>query len=135
LLKEIDMVRKFSRKREAILAAIRSTDIHPSAEWVHARLVTDYPGLSLGTVYRNIAMFRDEGDIISVGVVNGEERFDGNTMPHAHFICNKCGRVIDIPSAGIDSQLDRAVSEACGVKVFRHELTFRGLCGDCGGEE
>jgi Fur family peroxide stress response transcriptional regulator len=125
------MVRKYSRKREAILNAIRSTDTHPSAEWVYARLRPEYPDLSLGTVYRNIAMFRDEGDILSVGVVNGEERFDGNTEPHAHFICSCCGRVIDIPAAGIDSQLDRAVSEACGVRVFRHEITFRGLCGDC----
>ena len=51
------MVRKqnFSRKRQAILEVLRSTKIHPTAEWVHQTLKSDYPDLSLGTVYRNLA--------------------------------------------------------------------------------
>ncbi len=126
------MVRKFSRKREAILSAIRSTDTHPSADWICAKLRPEYPDLSLGTVYRNIAMFLEDGEIVSVGVVNGEERFDGITAPHSHFICNKCGKIIDVRMAGLDDKMDEAVGDACGVKVFRHELTFRGFCGDCG---
>lgn len=64
----------YSRKREAILSAICSTDIHPTADWIYQKLKPIYPDLSLGTVYRNIARFKEDGLIISVGVVEGQER-------------------------------------------------------------
>lgn len=60
------------------------------------RLKPDIPDLSLGTVYRNLALFREEGKAMSVATVAGQERFDGRTHPHAHFICEKCGRVDDV---------------------------------------
>lgn len=74
-------VRKHSRKRDAILACLRSTTCHPTAEWVYQQLKPAIPDLSLGTVYRNLSMFKDEGLVISVGTVGGLERFDGNTSP------------------------------------------------------
>ena len=52
---------KRSRKRDAILACVRSTTAHPTADWVYARLKPEIPDLSLGTVYRNLAMFKREG--------------------------------------------------------------------------
>ena len=63
--------RKYSRKREAILETIRSTKCHPTAQWVYEQLKPRIPDLSLGTVYRNISLFRQEGKLVSVGVVNG----------------------------------------------------------------
>ena len=83
-------IRKRSRKRDAILACVRATTCHPSAEWVYQRLKPTIPDLSLGTVYRNLSMFKDEGLVISVGTVGGLERFDGNTKPHTHFVCARC---------------------------------------------
>ena len=53
--------RKFSRKRAAILEALRGTHEHPSAEMLYARLKSEFPDLSLGTVYRNLAMFVADG--------------------------------------------------------------------------
>ena len=61
----------YSRKREAILQAVRSTTLHPSAEWVYRELKPVFPDLSLGTVYRNLAQFKVDGVIVSVGTVNG----------------------------------------------------------------
>ena len=72
---------KHFRKRDAILSYLRSTDVHPSADMVYAHLKPEIPDLSLGTVYRNLSMFRQQGTIASVGTVNGVERFDGNTNP------------------------------------------------------
>ena len=34
---------RYSRKREAILNAIQSTDCHPSAEWVYQTLKPTHP--------------------------------------------------------------------------------------------
>ena len=78
---------KHFRRRDAVLTCLRGTDVHPSAEWVHSQLKADYPDISLGTVYRNLAYFKDQGTIVSLGTVKGVERFDGNTTPHVHFIC------------------------------------------------
>ena len=66
------------RKRNAILAYLKETKEHPSAEMVFTHLKPEIPDLSLGTVYRNLTKFREQGDIISLGAVNGVERFDGN---------------------------------------------------------
>jgi len=124
-------MKKYSRKREAILEKIRSTDTHPSAEWIYSSLKSEIPDLSLGTVYRNIAEFLREGLIISVGVVNGQERYDGTTNQHNHFICDECGSIIDIPYPVSLESIDQSVSETCGVKVMRHDLSFHGLCPNC----
>ena len=88
---------RYSQKRADILAAIQGTDCHPSAEWVYQQLKPSHPGLSLGTVYRNLIFFRQQGLIQSVGVVGGQERFDGTLTPHSHFVCDCCGSVLDLP--------------------------------------
>ena len=122
---------RYSKKREAILAAIRGTHCHPSAEWVYQTLKPDHPDLRLGTVYRNLVFFQKMGAIQSVGVVNGQERFDGDTSPHSHFVCNGCGAVLDLNQLKLNAQLDREISTQYGLAVERHELTFYGLCQAC----
>ena len=123
--------KRYSKKREAILAAIRGTTCHPSAEWVYQTLKPQHPDLSLGTVYRNLILFRESGVIQSVGVVNGQERFDGVTAPHSHFVCGRCGAVLDLPGIGPGEDVDLAVSQQYGLTVDRHELIFHGTCQSC----
>ena len=122
---------RYSKKRADILAAIQGTDCHPSAEWVYQQLKPSHPGLSLGTVYRNLIFFRQQGLIQSVGVVGGQERFDGTLTPHSHFVCDSCGSVLDLPGIHPDGDLDQTVSRQYGLSVQRHELTFHGLCQSC----
>ncbi|HEX2985440.1 MAG TPA: transcriptional repressor [Caproiciproducens sp.] len=121
----------FSKKREAILAAIRSTTSHPTAEWVYQTLKPSYPDLSLGTVYRNIAQFKKDGIIISVGVVNGQERYDGNVKPHTHFVCHNCNAVIDIPGEYVGETAAAEISEKYHIRVDSGEVLFHGLCREC----
>lgn len=126
---------RYSKKREAILAAIRTTTCHPSAEWVYQQLKPRHPDLSLGTVYRNLSFFQKHGLIQSVGVVQGQERFDGIVAPHSHFICNCCGSVLDLPAIEPGGDLDQAVSQQYKLAVQRHELTFYGLCSSCANQQ
>jgi len=123
-------IRNYSKKREAILAKLRSTTSHPTAEWVYRELKGEYPDLSLGTVYRNIGLFREEGEIISVGTVAGQERFDGDTSPHGHFVCVVCRAVIDIvvPEAQPETT---AQLKQIGFQVDRIDLTAYGTCSTC----
>ncbi len=127
----MERTQKHFRKRDAILACLRSTDIHPSADWVHAQLRPQIPDLSLGTVYRNLAYFKEQGEIISLGAVNGVERFDGNTHPHVHFICTCCGGVLDLPGIAVPQELTQAASMESGGTVTNCQLSFTGQCAEC----
>jgi Fur family peroxide stress response transcriptional regulator len=122
---------KHFRKRDAILQCVRSTQVHPSAEWVYETVRAQIPDISLATVYRNLSLFKDQGLIVSLGTVNGIERFDGNTAPHVHFICTGCGAVVDLPEIQVPGELTSAAARASGGRVGSCQLTFTGLCNDC----
>ena len=122
---------KHFRKRDAILNCLRQTTVHPSAEWVHAKLKPEIPDLSLGTVYRNLALFKQQGLITSLGTVNGVERFDGNIDPHVHFICSGCDAVIDLPEVQVPEALNSSAEQSVGGTVSSCQLTFTGKCKTC----
>ena len=123
---------KHFKKRDAVLNCLRSTTSHPSAEWVHAQLKPEFPDISLGTVYRNLSMFKQQGIIASIGTVRGVERFDANTQPHVHFICSSCDAVIDLPQMVIPAELAETASRCSGGHAETCQLSFTGTCRECG---
>ena len=95
-------------------------------------LKPDYPDLSLGTVYRNLSLFAEEGNAMSVGVFRGQERFDARTTPHAHLHCVQCGRVIDVPLPDQpEVQLCALAQGVTDAQVLGCSITFTGLCKTC----
>jgi Fur family peroxide stress response transcriptional regulator len=121
--------RKHSKKRDAILAIIKSTQSHPGAFWVYQKLKPAIPALSLGTVYRNISLFREERSVVSVCVIDGEERFDGRVEPHPHLICCRCGKVLDLPPPSGDPP--PAAMETGDFVIDHRKTLYYGCCGDC----
>ncbi len=119
----------YSSKREAIFKTIASTKSHPSAQWVYEQLKDEFPKLSLGTVYRNIALFKEQGKIIVVANVNGEERIDADTSDHAHFVCDECGTVYDLYSSEL-SPIEKELNRK-GFEITRKNVVFHGRCSDC----
>lgn len=120
------------RKRDSILTYLRHTDTHPSAEMVYAQLKQQIPDLSLGTVYRNLSLFKQQGLIRSLGTVNGVERFDGRVEPHVHFICTGCGCVRDLHNLQIPGELSTSAEEEAHAHIEECQLTFTGHCEQCG---
>jgi Fur family peroxide stress response transcriptional regulator len=127
----MDTTCKQFRKRNAILSCLRQSHEHPSAETIHAALNAEYPDISLATVYRNLALFKKQGLIASLGTVNGIERFDGNTDPHVHFICTGCDAVIDLQEMQVPQALCAQASAGVGGIAKSCSLTFTGRCGSC----
>ncbi len=119
------------KKRNAILSCLRCTDTHPSAEMIHEMLRPEHPDISLATVYRNLSLFKNQGIIASLGTVNGIERFDANTEPHVHFICNNCSHVLDLEQMEVPEALSRSAAAHSGCRVDQCHLTFSGICQDC----
>ena len=119
-----------SKKRQAILDMLCSTKEHPSAEMIYNSLKEEIPSLSLGTVYRNLAVLQEEGLVISVGNMAGHERYDGNTNPHPHFMCRACHGVTDLDLPDTVSGLCQFI-DRCGNTVDTYQLSFYGLCCEC----
>ena len=121
----------YSRKREAILEKIRTTTCHPTADWVYQNLKPEIPDLSLGTVYRNIALFKKEGEIQSVATVDGQERFDGLLEPHGHFICQECGSIHDVELPTDQTIFASHVKNAHKCHIAKIDYTAYGVCSTC----
>ena len=123
------------RKRNAILNYLQNTKAHPSAETVYADLKQQIPDLSMGTVYRNLNLFRQQGLASVIATVRGVERFDANTDPHVHFICSNCDGVSDLMQMQIPQSLNDQAESHSGGKVCQCSLSFTGLCSQCAKEE
>lgn len=121
---------KYSRQREAIKEYLSRTEEHPTADTIYMDIREIYPNISLGTVYRNLKLLVDRGEIIRIIGMDESDRYDGNTHNHYHFLCNECKRVLDIEMEAIDSIIDKANKNFPG-KVEGHVTYFYGKCKEC----
>jgi Fur family peroxide stress response transcriptional regulator len=119
-----------SKQREAILALLRSTDSHPTADWIYDQVRREMRSISLGTVYRNLRVLCECGKAQEIDMTGAHARFDGNPENHYHFRCDNCGRVFDGVGA-VDKELDQRVARETGFQISHHRLEFRGLCTGC----
>jgi Fur family peroxide stress response transcriptional regulator len=123
---------RMTRQRMAILDVLRSTTSHPTADWVYAQVRDILPKISLGTVYRNLNLLREIGEIQELTYGSNFSRFDGNPKAHPHFHCISCNRVFDLDFAV--EELARKAEQASDYKVERTRLEFEGVCRDCLGK-
>ena len=121
---------KYSRQRECIREFIQSCQEHPTADHVYAGIKQEFPNISLGTVYRNLSLLVELGEISKITTGNGPDRFDYNTSPHTHFICTQCHSIEDIELAEIE-ELTKKASESFDGKILNHTTTFYGICKHC----
>ena len=119
------------KKRNAILSYLQHTNAHPSAETIYTDLKAEIPDLSMGTVYRNLNLFKEQGLITAVATVNGVERYDPDTTPHVHFICNTCNAVAHLERLETPEMLTAKAEAAIGCKVGACQLYFTGQCRTC----
>lgn len=122
-------MKKYSHQREAIREALMSVNTHPTASEIYDMVRERIPNISLGTVYRNLSMLANEGEILRISTGEGTERFDATTDSHCHLVCAECGGVSDIELPA--DELDRAAENISGAKVERHSLIFYGVCANC----
>lgn len=124
----------YSRQRNTVLSVLRSTDTHPTVDWVYAECRKIIPNISLGTVYRNLNMLVEMGEAIKIKGAFEKDRFDGCVKKHAHMICDRCGAVIDVPIGGkIDNELKSFIHDN-DVGIEDYDVTFSGICVNCSKE-
>ncbi|MCF0132816.1 MAG: transcriptional repressor [Blautia sp.] len=121
---------KYSRQREAIKEFLSKRTDHPTADVVYENIRQIYPNISMGTVYRNLSLLSDIGEIQKVPGLSGADHFDWRTDAHCHFLCRNCRRVIDMNDTGIQQLLESAESRYPGI-IDGCRVSFSGICEDC----
>ena len=123
------MIKK-SRQRDAIIKVLRSTKSHPSAEWIYEQVKMEIPKIGLATVYRNLRILEQAGEVLKVCTPDDTAHFDGCTRKHYHFYCDRCGKILDL-DVPLDNTIEARVARKTGLKVILHRLELSGLCLDC----
>lgn len=123
---------RYSKQRELVLQKVEQLCDHPTAEEIFDLAARECPGLSLGTVYRNLNSLVDAGRVRRVSIPGKADRFDHTLGWHSHLYCNCCGGVVD---ADVDEKQvmklvcnQKGVVQDCAVVLF-------GLCEACAGKQ
>ena len=86
-----------SAQRVAVAEYVLTTDEHPSADTVWARVRARFPMISRATVYNTLNLFVEKGLLRELVLSEGNVVFDPNTARHHHFIDDVTSRIYDIP--------------------------------------
>ena len=124
------MALKKSKQRELIKAFLMERKDHPTADVIYMNVRQQNPNISLGTVYRNLNLLADIGEIQRLRMGDGVDHFDADISPHYHFVCTECGSVIDLEMESIEEINDIAGAAFDGT-IAGHVTHFYGSCAKC----
>ena len=124
------MAVKYSRQRQLIYDFLISRKDHPTADIVYQNVRLELSNISLGTVYRNLTLLADRGEIQRLQVGDGVDHFDADTSRHCHFFCSECGGLTDLQMDCLDDMLAQARRNFDG-RIDKQTTCFYGVCGQC----
>jgi len=116
-------------QRLCILEYLENNQNHPTAEMIYENISKRIPTMSKTTIYNTLNLFLEKGLIHAVTITGTEVRYDINTSSHHHFLCRKCGKIIDIDIEcpfvkGETTQVD-------GNEIEEVHGYFKGICKEC----
>ena len=117
---------KPSAQRIAIMDYLLTHRTHPTVDTIYNDLVEEMPTLSRTTVYNTLKLLGEHDAILELTIDKRTAHYDGDTSPHSHFQCKRCGRIIDIPQQVVDinqTEHDFVIQET--------EVYYRGYCREC----
>lgn len=121
---------KYSVQNEIILKILKENVVHPTAEYLYAKIKKQYPTLGKATVYRNLSKMVEQNIIKKIDGLEISAHYDHNTFEHYHFICTKCGKIFDI-SSDIAPDLTKKIENITGNSVEKCDFVVRGICKNC----
>lgn len=121
---------KYSKQRELIYDFLKERKDHPTADVVYQGVKSHLPNISLGTVYRNLMLLSELGEIQKLNIGDGADHFDPVTKDHNHFICNKCSRIFDLDMDGMED-IEKVAARYVKGNIESHKFFFYGICEDC----
>ena len=127
-LKESDY--RLTPQRVELIRLITTSNDHPSASRLYNQIKTQFPTMSLATVYKTLDLLKELGEVLEIDL-RDDSHYDGNRPePHPHLICIKCNKIIDA-DVSLDEKSLRNLERTSGYKVLRPQISLYGLCLDC----
>ena len=124
------MARRNTIQRSLVLEAVNRLHCHATADEVYEEIIQEYPTISKATVYRNLNLLSEMGEIRRLEIPGSADRFDHIAGRHFHFICRKCGSLSDVKLADV-SHLNELCEAQTGAQVEECNIFFEGLCKNC----
>lgn len=122
--------RRRAPRRGVVLAALEARDVPVTAQRLHADLHQDGQRLALATVYRTLHALAEDG-AVHVFRRHGEDAFRRcEPRHHHHFICHRCGRVIELELPELEASLARLADDE-RFAVHGHHADLYGYCRHC----
>ena len=121
---------RLTPQRVELVSLIASSEGHPSATQLYAKISTRFPTMSPATVYKTLALLKEMNQVLEIDL-RDDSHYDGNRPgPHPHLICMQCNKIID-GDLEFDPTTIRRLEETSGYQIVRPQITFYGLCPDC----
>ena len=121
---------KVTTQRLAICKFILSRKDHPTAEQIYQELRTEYPTISLGTIYKNLKLLKDLGLIQELGFKEGSVRYDPDMELHINMVCSKCGKISDYKAENVENLWNAIISDLT-IKPIGQRIDIYYECDDC----
>ena len=122
---------KLTPQRLAVYKYLMSTKEHPSAEAIYKAIQTEYPTMSLATVYKTLDAFVQNGLVQQLNLGEDSYRYDADTSPHSHMQCTVCKSVEDIEQLQQVAPIKQEVQELTGYQLLSEQFYFYGICPEC----
>jgi Fur family peroxide stress response transcriptional regulator len=122
---------RITPQRLAVLKVLAASEAHPSVERIYETVRAQFPTTSIATIYKTVALLKQENEVIEISFPDGSNRYDGNKpYPHPHLICTRCKKIID-PDLSSLEDLAKEVTKETGFQITTHRVDFFGLCREC----
>ncbi len=117
-------------QRSIVYDMVGSLKNHPTADEVYSEIYKAHPTISRGTVYRNLNMLAETGQLLKIEIPDSADRFDHQTHKHYHIKCTSCGDFADVSLSYMD-EINALIQSETGYKIEDHAIVFKGLCKFC----
>ena len=124
------MMKRNTIQRSLVFEAVNKLQCHATADEIYKTIVKEHPNVSRATVYRNLNLLSEMGEIRKIEIPGGSDRFDHLCHDHCHVKCEKCGRLFDVDMEYITG-LEKSINNDRGFTFTGYDILFRGICPDC----
>lgn len=124
------MTRRNTIQRAFVLEAVNKLRCHATAEEIYQEIAGKHPTISRATVYRNLNLLAQMGQIRRMEIPGSPDRYDHISGNHCHVKCQVCGRVFDVDMDFVRG-LERGIRDAHGFDFTGYDILFHGVCPEC----
>lgn len=124
------MTRRNTIQRSLVLETVNKLHNHATADEIYNEIAKEQPTISKATVYRNLNLLSQMGEIRRLELPGSADRYDHIPKRHCHVKCEKCGRIFDVDMDFV-SGLESGIRDKHGFDFSGYDIIFHGVCPEC----